>query len=470
VSENEVSVSVSDTGLGIPLDEMEKVFDEFYRSERIIDTGVGGIGLGLAITKQLVEAHGGRIGVRSPGDLGCGSTFTFTLPTVSPGTMPPDFREVSARTSPSIAVLIEKDESSDPICNYLWKSGFQVNIYNVDEEKDWLLRVVALQADAVVLGTNLASSSGWSIAEILKRQVFPQVIPVFTYSLDQQGSRGEFLELNYLEKPIQAEQLSRELSRILSESPDPQTVLIVDDDPVILEVHRRLVVKSGRRAVTAINGREALEKIAAEPPDLILLDLVMPEMDGFAVLDALHAMPTVRHIPVIILTGHQLSAEDIDRCNRGVASILSKGVFSAEETLTHIDAALTHQSSLNSATRQLIRKSVAIIHARYTEPLSRDDIAAQLNISADYLTDCFRQEFGITPTTFLRRYRIKQACDLLLNSDLTITRVAMNVGFSDSAHFTHTFIREMGISPRAFRSRSKKQPVFIQKHPAGEQD
>ncbi|MEJ5202979.1 MAG: helix-turn-helix transcriptional regulator, partial [Anaerolineales bacterium] len=72
-----------------------------------------------------------------------------------------------------------------------------------------------------------------------------------------------------------------------------------------------------------------------------------------------------------------------------------------------------------------------------------------------YLTDCFRQEFGITPLTYLRRYRIKQACDLLQTTDLTITQIALNVGFSDSAHFTHTFIREMGLSPRAFRQRSK---------------
>lgn len=105
--------------------------------------------------------------------------------------------------------------------------------------------------------------------------------------------------------------------------------------------------------------------------------------------------------------------------------------------------------------RRLVRRAIAIIQAHYADEITREDIATRLNISADYLTDCFRQEFGITPIAYIRRYRIKQACELLLNSDMTITQVAMNVGFSDNAHFTHTFIREMGLSPRAYRCKGK---------------
>jgi len=174
-------------------------------------------------------------------------------------------------------------------------------------------------------------------------------------------------------------------------------------------------------------------------------------MDGFAVLDELQAHASTRDIPVIILTARLLSDVDLERCNRGVATILAKGLFSAEETLGHVEAALTHQHTLNRATQQLIRKAMAYIHTRFSEPLTREAIADHIGISADYLTDCFRQELGITPIIYIRRYRIRQACELLRNSNQSITQVALAVGFLDSAHFTRTFQREVGSSPRVFR-------------------
>ncbi len=184
---------------------------------------------------------------------------------------------------------------------------------------------------------------------------------------------------------------------------------------------------------------------------MILLDLMMPEMDGFAVLDELRTKESTREIPVIILTARLLSDADLERCNRGVATILGKGLFSAEETLKHVENALARQHTLNRTTQQLIRKAMAYIHARYSEPVTREEIAAQVGISADYLTDCFRQELGIPPITYIRRYRIRQACELLRNTDQAITQIAMAVGYSDSAHFTRTFQREMKLTPRAFR-------------------
>jgi len=218
-----------------------------------------------------------------------------------------------------------------------------------------------------------------------------------------------------------------------------------------LDMNTRLVEQTGRRAVTARNGREALALIEEQIPDLILLDLTMPEMDGFALLDELRTRESTRDIPVIILTARLLSDADLDRCNQGVATILGKGIFNAEETLGHVEVALTRQSTLNRATQHLIRKAMAYIHAHFADPLSREEIAEHIGISADYLTDCFRQELGLTPITYIRRYRIRQACELLRNSDQAITQIALAVGFSDSAHFTRTFQREMNMPPRAYR-------------------
>ena len=146
-----------------------------------------------------------------------------------------------------------------------------------------------------------------------------------------------------------------------------------------------------------------------------------------------------------------MTNEDLERCNRGVAAILGKGLFSSEETLGHIESALARQPALGRATQLLVRKAMAYIHGQSSSPLTREEIADHIGISADYLTDCFRQELGVTPSTYIRRYRIRQACELLRNTDESITQVAMAVGFSDGAHFTRTFQREIGTTPRAYR-------------------
>jgi AraC-like DNA-binding protein len=127
-------------------------------------------------------------------------------------------------------------------------------------------------------------------------------------------------------------------------------------------------------------------------------------------------------------------------------------MFSAVETLHHIEAALARQHSLGKATQRLVRQATSYIHSSYAEALSREDIARHVGISADYLTDCFRQELGVTPMTYLRRYRIRQARELLETTDQSVMQVALAVGFSENAHFTRTFQREVGVTPRAYRS------------------
>jgi transcriptional regulator GlxA family with amidase domain len=154
---------------------------------------------------------------------------------------------------------------------------------------------------------------------------------------------------------------------------------------------------------------------------------------------------------VIVLTARLLSDAELERCNRGVAAMLSKDMLSTSETLSLIEAALSRQRALGRVTQQLVRQAMACIHTRYAEPLNREDIARYVGINADYLTDCFRQEMSITPMTYLRRYRIHQARELLETTDLSIIQVALEVGFSDGAHFTRTFQREVGMTPRAYR-------------------
>jgi signal transduction histidine kinase/DNA-binding LacI/PurR family transcriptional regulator/CheY-like chemotaxis protein len=451
VMDKNVIVSVTDTGMGISENEQKTIFDEFYRSRNAIESGAGGLGLGLAITKQLIERHDGTISVHSPGELGRGSTFSFCLPILSGTSQPNKIPSTLEKTSNLVAILAEGESSTRNMSDYLTVRGFDVHVYRVDKDSEWLSKIIHAMPSAIILEEHLASREGWSIMGMLKRQPSTENTPVLAYSLDTSHDQGQLLELNYLHKPLKPDQLTKELEHLALSKDKPQTVLVVDDDPGILEMHSRLVEGTGRRAITARNGREALTRLEEQIPDLILLDLMMPEMDGFAVLDELRLREATRDIPVIILTARLLSDADLERCNRGVASILGKGIFSAEETLRHVESALSRQHTLNRVTQQLIRKAMAYIHEKYAEPITREEIADHIGISADYLTDCFRQELGITPINYIRRYRIHQACELLRHTNQSITQIALAVGFSDSAHFTRTFQREMKVTPRAYR-------------------
>jgi len=446
-----VTVSISDTGIGILPDEQSTVFNEFYRSRSAVESGYGGLGLGLAISKQLIEQHDGHIEVRSPGDLGNGSTFSFCLPIISETDVAVGLPHLPTATANPVVILAEGAGSTPELSGYLKLRGFDIHVCRVDEDREWLSKIVQTVPSAIILEEQLASREGWAMIGMLKRQSTTENIPVLAYSLNSEHDQGQILELNYLHKPLSLDQLTKELERFKTPAEKLQTVLVVDDDPGILEMHSRLIEQAGRQILTARNGREALVLIEQKMPDLILLDLMMPEMDGFALLDELQAQESTRSIPVIILTARLLSDADLERCNRGVASILGKGLFTAEETLRHVEAALMRQHTLSRATQQLIRKAMTYIHARYSEPITREEIADHIGISADYLTDCFRQELGITPMIYIRRYRIRQACELLRSTDQSITQVALAVGFSDGAHFTRTFQREVGLTPRTYR-------------------
>jgi YesN/AraC family two-component response regulator len=203
--------------------------------------------------------------------------------------------------------------------------------------------------------------------------------------------------------------------------------------------------------LTARNGVEAVAILRQEPTDLVLLDLMMPQLDGFGVLEAMRDQETTRDIPVIVLTGQVLTKRDMARLNRGVATVLSKGVFSVEETLAHVDRAMKRNRELSQQAQRLVRQAMAYVHEHYAEPLSRTDLAQHVALSEDYLTACFRKELGVTPITYINRFRVNQAQQLLLDTGRTIAEIARDVGFSDSGYFSRVFRREVGLSPTDYR-------------------
>jgi signal transduction histidine kinase/AraC-like DNA-binding protein len=467
--ETEVIVSVIDTGLGIPPDEQEWIFSEFRRSGRTVQRGYSGLGLGLTICKQLIERHGGAIGVRSTGEEGSGTTFFFRLPTIVQSVGQPYQATPLMAPSRQVILLTEHVDEGERLGIYLRDHGFTIDVWRVDETTDWLPRLLVSSPGVLILDHQLAARQGWTIMATLKRHLATEHIPVLVYYLDLDHDRGRLLELNYLIKPLAHDQLAQVLAHrgMLGETQAvARTILVVDDDPGTLEFHTRLVQQqmADCRVMQARTGREALEKMEHVRPDLVLLDLMMPEMDGFSVLDAMRAQEATRDVPVIVLTGQVLTEADMARLNRSVATILSKGSFTAQETLSHIQSALAHHRALGRASQRLVRKVIAFIHAHYAEPLTRDQIADYVAVSPDHLTDCFHQEMGMTLLTYLNRFRIARARALLETSDWSVTKVAVTVGFSSGSYFSRIFQREVGMSPRVYRAASSRGDVDGEGH------
>jgi signal transduction histidine kinase/DNA-binding LacI/PurR family transcriptional regulator/CheY-like chemotaxis protein len=456
VDAGQVIVSVSDTGLGIPLHEQSVIFDEFRQSERTTERGYGGLGLGLAICRKLVELHGGEIGVYSSGNEGEGSKFFFSLPVLDLQT---DLLEKSIPVSDAqwVLLLVKDAKGGVLLQNNLIERGYEVELCVIEAESDWLASLLLAAPDIVVLDLGLASERGWEILKILKENPATKDIPVLFYSLSGDTDHGSLLEIDYLTKPVATTALTEMLvsKGLFSQASDQagrRAILIVDDEPGMLELHARIVKAQlpGYRVLLARDGRQALQIIHREQLALVLLDLMMPVLDGFAVLEEMRKIESTRNIPVVVITGQSLTKEDMSRLNLGVASVLGKGMFSVDETLQHLADALAHKRKTGSESQHIALKAMAFIHAFYTEPISRSDVAAHVGLSERHLTRCFHQEVGLTPITYLNRYRVKQAKALLDTGEKGVTEIAVEVGFSSSSYFTRVFRDEVGVSPRDY--------------------
>jgi YesN/AraC family two-component response regulator len=221
----------------------------------------------------------------------------------------------------------------------------------------------------------------------------------------------------------------------------------------VLDMHAQIVRSQfpQYQILLAANGKEALLLLQTGKPDLVLLDLMMPELDGFGVLEAMQKMESACNIPVIVLTARTLADQEMERLNRSVAAVLSKGVFTAAETLTHMQEILSHRKRISNEVQRLTRKAMAYIHEHYSEPVGREDIARYVGVSEGYLSRSFVLETGLSLIHYLTRYRIQQAKQALASSHKSVTEIAMETGFSDSNYFSRVFRQEVGVSPLAYR-------------------
>lgn len=450
---DEILVTVKDTGLGIVQEDQAKIFDEFSQSQRTTVRGYGGIGLGLAITRLLIELHGGRIWVNSNGQEGSGSTFSFSLPVMTAQVLA-EQETVSARQS-TVLILTGAPGGAQKLSEFLSRQGFNVEEMALERQVDVVENLLVSPPGAVVLDLAPAAEQGWEIMRELKQNPATQDIPVLFYSLLVDQDAGAVVSMDYLTKPIGAEQLAQALRRhglTGGTRKTLQTVLIVDDEPGILDLHTRMVQSqlANCHILTARDGKQGLELMREFLPDLVLLDLMMPVMDGFGVLKAMQDEQLLRSIPVIVLSGQVLTEHEMARLNKGVAAVLSKGVFTASEIMDRIEQTLARHRRLGTDAQRLVQQAMAYIHENYQNSISRREIAQHLCVNEQYLSRCFNKEVGIGPMAYLGRYRIEQAKRLLEKGHLSITQVAMAVGLSSQSYFSRLFQQETGVTPSAY--------------------
>ncbi len=252
----------------------------------------------------------------------------------------------------------------------------------------------------------------------------------------------------------QSQGLGVESAPLAESSQKESSILLVDDEPMLLQMHAQIIREqiSFARVATAENGEQALERMRRQPPDLVMLDLGMPGMDGFRVLEMMQQQETTRGIPVIILTGQTLSEADMARLRGRVEAVLNKGLLKTDEVLAQLRKALAqNQDGLSGDMRALMRKSIAYIQEHFDEPLAREDVARYVGVSAGYFSRSFHKEAGISFQEYLNRYRIHRARALLAEGRSNVTDVAFSVGFQNVSYFCQVFRQVVGVSPRVYQ-------------------
>ena len=333
-----ISVRVADTGIGMTEEQLGKLFREFSQADSSTTRKYGGTGLGLAISDRLCRMMGGTIEVESK--LGVGTTFSMRLPADRPGVahavavptaVTPAEHIPPARTN---RVLVIDDDATvrDLMRRYLSREGFDV--VTAAGGREGLEFARELHPSVITLDVFMPDMDGWSVLQAIKQDADLRRIPVVMMTISDEKQKGITLGASgYLTKPVDRAQLAQLLDRFKTAMP---RALVVEDNLTDRDMMRRLLVGEGWEVIVASNGREALDRLKSEHPNLILLDLMMPEMDGFEFLAEFRKTPKFASTPVIVVTAADLSLEDRRRLDGGVEQILQKAAPSREDFLRQI--------------------------------------------------------------------------------------------------------------------------------------
>ncbi len=346
-----IRLAVADTGIGIAADKIEHLFEEFIQADLSTTREYGGTGLGLSISRRFCRMMGGDITVTSePGE---GSVFTIELPAqvsaldaaqaaaeapVRAITEPvPAHPQCQAGGAPLVLVIDDDPDARSLMTKTLEREGYRVATA-VDGE-DGLRRAAELSPAIITLDVMMPHMDGWSVLRQLKADSVLRHIPVVMVTIVTDKGMGYTLGADdYLTKPVDREMLVHVLRRFVPEGAGK--ILIVEDDPDTRVVLRRTLEREGYAVVEAGDGREGLQAVKASSPNLVLLDLMMPVMDGFEFLTTLRRDLSERALPVIVLTAKELSAAERQLLNGKVEQVLQKSADDPEKVMEEIRKAL----------------------------------------------------------------------------------------------------------------------------------
>jgi PAS domain S-box-containing protein len=340
-----IVLRVTDTGIGMSAQQQVRLFEPFMQADSSTTRKYGGTGLGLAITRSFCRLMGGDVEVQS--ELGRGSVFTLRLPAVvrlpepgfvvsnEGGSQDADVGAIGSEGGANSVLVIDDDPNARSLMQrFLIKEGFEAVTAASGEEGIEVAR--RLHPRIITLDVMMPKMDGWDVLTRLKADPDLCDIPVVMITMMDNRSMGHALgATDYLTKPVEWDRLASVLRKYRCVSP-PCAVLVVEDDPASRAVTSRMLERAGWQVETAVNGIEALERVSEKPPELILLDLMMPEMDGFEFAARLRSNPKWRAIPIVVLTAKDITAEDQRRLNGYVERILQKGGSSQEALLAQV--------------------------------------------------------------------------------------------------------------------------------------
>ncbi|MCU1255638.1 MAG: domain S-box [Candidatus Angelobacter sp.] len=345
-----IRFQVRDTGIGMTPEQTAKLFSAFTQADSSVASKYGGTGLGLAISRHFCRMMGGNISVAS--ENGQGTTFTVELPRkvvkLADGESAQDQTKEAEQQEPpytTTLLVIDDDETTHAVLRreLVYKGTRVVSALNGEEG---LRKAREFRPDAITLDVLMEGTDGWSLLPQLKLDPLLAHIPVIMLTvLDEKEKAFALGATEYIVKPVGRHELSALLSRYLS--PGKQgadgrgTLLLVEDDAFSRRLMARHLREEGWAVHEAGNGREALEQAAACTPNLIFLDLIMPEMDGFSFLLELRSSPRFCAIPVIILTSKDLSEEERRQLSLNVDGIVQKNACRLEQLIEEISSRMT---------------------------------------------------------------------------------------------------------------------------------
>lgn len=441
---------VQDTGMGMSDEQLAHIFEPFVSGDAQGQRPKG-IGLGLNITRRLVMLHDGTLSCESkPGQ---GSIFHVYLPLpnladqVDVGSPIDETRDVmlviSANSMPD-DVILELCEQQD------------LQYYPLHLVSD--LEAILEEVSPAAIAWDMAdmAPSNWQYIQQIKAHPRLNRIPFLVYRHGAVESQREG-PTNILTKPVQHHSL---YDYIASTRPDSSggTILLVDDDPQTRKTHRDMITGrfAGFEIIEARDGSEAIQLLKQITPSLILLDLMMPEIDGFKVLAEIRANEATRQVPVIVISGKVLTFEDVKKLDYSNVIYQRKDMLTEDEAIKSLQKVFAAADDLlPQPTSLLVKQALAYLQINYQQPITRQEIASAIGTSEGYLSRIFRQEVGLTLWDFLARLRMQYAQDHLLNysTSKSIAEIAYQVGYDDPAYFCKVFKKYTGYAPKNFRKK-----------------